>query len=153
MKKVISVICAVTLLFALCVPVFTVSAELSPEGQVKHNVTVKADDATKGKVEKEVLANGDIKAIATPEANEQFYGWTIKGDKYTIISGTVSSKEIVIRPESDVELTASFTKTQASEGDNSSTAPETNDVGFAGAIVAVAAAAVCAVILKKRAFN
>lgn len=153
MKKILSVICAVALLFALCVPVLTVSAAQSPVGQAKYNVTVKADDTTKGKAEKTVLDNGDVKATATPNAGQKFYGWTIKGDKYTIVSGTVSSAEIVVRAESDVELIASFTQTQAPGGDSSSTAPDTNDVGFAGAVAAFVALVACAVVLKKRAFN
>lgn len=153
MKKILSVICVVALLFALCVPVMSASAAQSPEGTTKYDVTVKADDATKGKAEKEVLANGDVKATAKPGEGEKFYGWTIKGDKYTIVSGTVSSEEIVIRAESDVELIAKFTTAGTPDGDGSSTAPDTNDVGFAGAIAAFVAMLACSVVLKKRAFN
>lgn len=152
MKKVLAVICAIALLFALCVPVFSVSAAQSPEGEAKYDVTVTADDTAKGKVEKEVLTNGDVKATATPAEGEKFYGWTIKGDKYTIVSGTVSSAEIVIRAEGDVELVAAFAQTQAPGGDSSSTAPDTNDAGI-GAFAALVALVACAVVLKKRAFN
>lgn len=153
MKKILCVLCAVALLFALCVPALTVFAEQSPTGTGKYNVTVKADDASKGKAEKDVLTNGDVKATATPNAGEEFYGWEIKGDKYTIVSGSLSSKEIVIKAESDVELIAKFTKSATLPGDKDPTAPETNDAGVMGAIAAMVAFVGCAVVLKKRAFN
>ncbi len=153
MKKILCVVCAIALLFALCVPVLTVCAEKSPAGSGEYNVTVKADDATKGKAEKEVQNNGDVKATATPNQGNEFYGWEINGEKYTIVSGSLSSKEIVIKAESDVELIAKFTKTDTQPGDDSTTAPETNDVGVAGAVAAFVAFVACAVVLKKRAFN
>lgn len=153
MKKILCVLCAVALLFALCVPAMTAFAENSPSGEAKYNVTVKADDTTKGKAEKVELNNGDIKATATPNEGAEFYGWEIKGNKYTIVSGSLSSKEIVIKAESDVELIAKFTKEATLPGDNKPTAPETNDVGVMGAIAAIIAFVGCAVVLKKRAFN
>ena len=153
MKKILCVLCAVVMLFTLCVPAVSVFAEQSPTGTGKYNVTVKADDATKGKAEKAELDNGDVKATATPNEGSEFYGWEIKGDKYTIVSGSLTSKEIVIKAESDVELIAKFTKEETLPGDNKPTAPETNDVGVMGAIAAFVAFVGCAVVLKKRAFN
>lgn len=155
MKKIITVILSVGLLFVMCVPAMAIA---SPSGTTQYNVQVTPDDASKGTVTKEVQNDGSVKLIATVKPGETFQGWKITGGQYTIVSGSLTSTELVIMPASDLTVVADFTPGDASSSgatNSGDVSPKTNDSTYAGVIAlsAVVLAAMAIVVIKKRAFN
>ena len=76
------------------------------------------------------MSNGDVKAVATVVQGEKFYGWTITGAAYTIVSGSLTSPELVIRATGDVDLVAHFSEIPAKPGDTGTQPPQSNDNAY-----------------------
>lgn len=156
MKKILAVLFVVCLVFTMAVPAMAENYYPSPSGDEEYKVEVRTSDPGKGSAQKIILPSGDIQAIATIKDGEQFYGWTITGASYTIVSGSLSSPEIVIRATGDVEVIAHFSPFETKPGDNNKKSPQSNDNMYLGlyaafAVILVAGAAV--VVTKKYALS
>lgn len=148
MKKIIAVIIAITIVFAL--PVFA-SADNSPSGTEKHKVTV--IDVEGGTCEKTENPDGTYTIKATTKGGYEFTGWKIDG-QYEFVSGSLSTPTITISISSDVTVTPSYVNKSGSstgEPDSSNTAPKTGDSDYSTAIVfsVLAFVAVAGIILGK----
>lgn len=104
MKK-LSVIFALVLSFVLlCTFMATPAlAAKSPEGELVYKIDVTSfatGNATPGRY----IVEGDtVRLIAAEKSDYAFMGWHIEGE-YEIVSGTLKSKVLVIRPLSDIKV-------------------------------------------------
>ena len=104
MKKFISVLAVVVMLFALALPV---AAEISPE-EPGPSYDVDADvKEGEGKTSTVDNEDGTVTIIAEPDEGHKFIKWDLEGE-YTLVSGTLTDKVITIKPLSDVKAWASF---------------------------------------------
>lgn len=105
MKKAIAIILALVVVFAVTVPVFAVD---SPSGDVTTTYDVKCygvkgvSDGTVANVKK-----GETFTLVADDTKGEFTGWSITG-KYSVVSGSLTEKTVVIKPESDVFAAANF---------------------------------------------
>ena len=161
MKKIIAIFAVLLLVFSALS--FSAFAEISPVGdkKVKVEITNNIDEDDKT-ISYEV--KGDKLEISVNEdyieEGYKFVKWVIKG-KYEIISGSLTSKTLVIKPLGDVFLTQIFdiealededepdkedSKKPEGEKNESDTSPETSDNSMLGLIAC--ALAVSAITLK-----
>lgn len=160
MKKVLSVIFALTLIFAVCIPTVSVAAAMvnpSPEGTGEYDVRVRPNPRSKGTVTKKSLENGDYEFTAEPYEGQEFFGWRVEGGEVIFIQGDVHSRKIIVRLKGDVEVVGCFTAAafagEEEPGDQSDKAPKTGDNSYWGLIGAFSAMFLAAGILaKKRVF-
>lgn len=150
MKKFLAVIFAVVIL-ATFMAVPAMAAD-SPSGEVVFKVEV--NSFSTGKVSNgNYTTEGDtIRLTVAEDSDYTFTGWVIEG-KYEIVSGDLKSKELVIRPLSDVKVEESYdVKGSAGFGttNDSDKAPDTGVALPVVAFVALAGAFTVMVVSKKR---
>ncbi len=139
MKKIIALALALVLMLAISVPVF---AEDSPENPgEKFNVTVNGSHASYTK-------NEDGTITFTTDDESAFKGWVIEG-KYEIVSGSLDSPTLVVRPLSDLKATLNGEKVPS--GDDKSPATGNNPAVFA--ILALCSLAGAAYATKRAVTN
>ena len=84
--------------------------------------------ASSGKIE----VGKKVTFTATPNSGKKFVKWSIKG-KYTLVSGSLTTKSITIIPKGDVDVNAIFKNADGTPvkpgnekpGDNSNRSPQT----------------------------
>ncbi len=143
MKKFIATLCVVCMLFLVCIPCVSAEKYFSPTGETEFKISVQSSNSSEGKIEKSVSDDGEVKLVALSINEKKFNGWSIKGD-YEIVSGTLKSKTIIIKPKSDLVIIAHFGKSYPGKKDDGGDSPDTADNAFAGVMVAFAAVAVAA---------
>lgn len=119
MKKIISVITALVLLCSLAT--FFVSAEKSPSGKPTYKVTIDYDIDIKENPVYDYIQEGDtVTLIANTKDDDDnkyiFLRWSIKGD-YEIVSGSLTSPTLVIKPLGDVKITQVVEKYEDTDKD------------------------------------
>ncbi|MBE6762033.1 MAG: hypothetical protein E7551_07070 [Ruminococcaceae bacterium] len=143
MKKFLAILFSVVILATfMAVPAFAAG---SPEGDVIHKVEVIGKDDTKVHEVKE----GDT--IELTKSDENFEGWEIDGD-YDIVSGTLTSDTIVIRPNSDLTVTELYKDTVVEDDkdeNESDKAPTTGNGALMVTVLLTAGAFVAMVATKK----
>lgn len=104
MKKLISILIATILVFSVASTF--VSAEVSPEGNKTYKVTIDYGVEDK-KPSFSYVTEGDTIALTSNTKSEEgkfkFVRWTIVGE-YEIISGSLTSENLVIRPLGDISI-------------------------------------------------
>lgn len=142
MKKFLAVLFSVVILATfMAVPTFAAS---SPEGEVIH--TVKMPDG-------EIVAvkDGDTVTLKVSDDEKEFEGWVITGE-YDIISGTVTSDEIVILPKGDLVIEEKYKDTVIEDNkdeNESDKAPQTGNGVLMVTVLLTAGAFVGMVATKK----
>lgn len=106
MKKFLSVLMVVAMLFVIAIPV---AAEISPKPDPVVDAGTVPEDG--GNVDKIVNEDGTITLIVKPEDGYNFIKWEIDGE-YEIIKGELTDKTITIKPNSDVKADAKLEKVQ-----------------------------------------
>ena len=162
MKRIISVALALVMIFALAA---TFAAKDSPSGDEYYLITVTYEPSdgslgtAKGDKDKvKVGSEGDDSTVtltAEKKNNGEFTGWTIDG-KYEIVSGSLTSETLVIRPLSDIKAVAKFTKpgtpdssSSKQSGNEDKTSPKTGDPLWIVLGLAVLALGAGALAVKK----
>lgn len=98
MKKFLAVLFSVVILATfMAVPAF---AAVSPEGEVVHTVELPSGDTVE-------VADGDTITLEKEDNGYEFTGWVIEGE-YEIVSGDLTSDNLVIRPLSDLVVEATY---------------------------------------------
>lgn len=163
MKKLVSVVLALVMIFALTA---TFAAEESPIGKEYYIITVDyipadgslgtaSSDKSKVKVDA-VGEDGNVTITAVEKGNGEFVNWTIEG-KYDIVSGSLTDTVMVIKPLSDIHATAKFTapgttpdsSSKPANPDNSKSSPKTSDPLWIVLGMAVLALGAGALAVKK----
>ena len=124
MKRLTALILAILVIIA--VPVMA-SAANSPSGTETVKIDAKPSNTAQGSVEKTVNADGSVKLVATPAKGYTFKNWTITAAattaqapvndaqvatnaadtaNYTIVSGSLTSATLVIKPNVDLVVVA-----------------------------------------------
>ena len=165
MKKLVSVVLALVMIFALTA---TVAAETNPSPTPKehYNIVVEYDpsdgslgtaDGDKKTVEVDAVGeDGEVKLTAIEKGNGEFIGWTIDG-KYEIISGSLSDPVIIIKPLSDIYALAKFVQpgstpdspSKPSNPDEGTSSPKTGDPLWIVLGLSILALGLGAVAVKK----
>ncbi len=112
MKKIIALILAVAVVFALCIPALAVE---SPVAKVYYNVVLE-----KGKTDGSSIWNGKTASvekgkIATVYADPSlgtFINWTVTGADYSVINGSLTSEHLSIVPKGDVKIVGNYKATE-----------------------------------------
>ena len=142
MKKFLAVLFSVVIIATfMAVPAF---AEKSPEGEVIH--TVEMPDG-----EKVAVNDGDTVELKVSDEDKEFEGWVITGD-YDIVSGTLTSDELVIRPKSDLIIAEKYKDTVIEDDkdeNESDKAPQTGNGLLMVTVLLTAGAFVGMVATKK----
>lgn len=154
MKKLLAVLfCVAILATCMAVPAF---AEGSPSGKPVYKVEVESFASGSSTSNVHTVVEGDTVKLTTDENSKHtFTGWVIEGVEgvdYEIVSGSLKSETIVIRPLADIKVEESYdVKGSAGEGttNDSDKAPETGNSALALAVLAVAGAFVVMVSTKK----
>ena len=140
MKRVITVALVLVLVFSLSVTAF---AKDSPTGKKYYGISVSysPSDGSLGTAsadsDKVLITENDdgtVTLTANEKGNGVFSSWQITGD-YDIVSGSLNSKTITIKPHSDISAVANFTKPGSSPdeqkpstpGNKGNTSPKTGD--------------------------
>ena len=153
MKKLFAVFASILLLVAACaalaVPAFAAD---SPSGELVYKVDVVSFGTGSQAAGNYVVSGDTIKLSAGKNSQYAFTGWVIEG-KYEIVSGSLTSTELVIRPLSDVKIEESY-DVQGSQGygksNTSDKAPQTGDTVFGLAALLTVGALAVALYSKKR---
>lgn len=163
MKKLVSVVLALVMIFALTA---TVAAEISPTPKEHYNIVVEYDpsdgslgtaDSDKKTVEVDAVGeDGEVKLTAVEKGNGEFVKWTIEGD-YEIISGSLTDPVLVIKPKSDIHAIAYFTQpgstpdspSKPSNPDEGTSSPKTGDPLWIVLGLSILALGLGAVAVKK----
>ena len=163
MKKLVSVVLALVMIFALTA---TVAAKDSPIGKDYYTITVDyipADgslgtaSSDKSKVQIDAAGeDGNVTITAVEKGNGKFVGWTIDGE-YEVISGSLKDTVLVIKPLSDFHATAKFaapgttpdSSSKPTNPDNSKSSPKTSDPLWIVLGMAVLALGAGALAVKK----
>ncbi len=106
MKKFLSVLMVVAMLFVIAIPV---AAEISPEPIPEYDVDAGVIPEGGGEVDKIENEDGSITLIVKPEDGYNFIKWEIDGE-YELISGELTDKTITIKPLTDVKVDAKLEK-------------------------------------------
>lgn len=123
MKKIISVLCALAVVISACAVFATPAfAKDSPGAEVKHNVTVVDYSTGKSTQKINAVVEGDTITLKATQSAYPFTGWVIDG-KYEIVSGTLGSRKLVVRPLTDIIVEESF-DVSGSEGYGKKPVPE-----------------------------
>ena len=106
MKKIFSVLTALVLLSSLAT--FFASAEKSPSGKPTYKVTIDYGIEEDAKPDFDYVQEGDTVTLISNTKNDDgdkyiFIRWSIKGE-YEIISGSLTSPTLVIKPLGDVKI-------------------------------------------------
>lgn len=143
MKKFISIFAILLLAFSTIS--FSVFAAGSPQGDKKVKVEITNNIDEDDKSVTYIVKGEDLKISINEEYisdGYKFIKWKIVGD-YEIISGTLTSKSLVIKPLSDVKVTQLFDiegleeekpDKQEGESNKSDTSPETANRSMLGLI-------------------
>lgn len=104
MKKIIAIIMSLALVMSLGTMAFAAG---SPQGDKTYEVTITSDrdKNSSSKGEYKVVKNGDTFEITADEDDDEykFLGWEIIGE-YEIVSGSLTSRDLVIRPLGDITI-------------------------------------------------
>ena len=106
MKKFLSVLMVVAMLFVIAIPV---AAEISPGPKPVHKIDAEVVPEGGGEVDKIDNGDGTITLIVKPEDGHNFIKWDIDGE-YEIVSGTLTDTTITIRPSTDINAEAHVEK-------------------------------------------
>ncbi len=123
MKKLISFILVLTLIFAL--PVFA-NAEGSPSGDPEYDVNIiQVDGAT---VEGTKNPDGSYTVTITVRDTHEFKKWSIEGE-YTLVDCSLTDETITFTYTSDITVKPILTKDGSSQGpvDSDPDSPQTSD--------------------------
>ena len=105
MKKFIALAVAVVMAASFSVVAF---AKSSPSGQTKHKVTVTSNKGGSSSSNYKMTKNNDGTITLTAvKGKYDFLHWQISG-RYEIVSGSLKSGKIVIRPLSDLKVKQIF---------------------------------------------
>lgn len=141
MKKFLAILFSVVILATfMAVPAF---AEKSPEGEVFHKVEIKGGSTVDVK-------DGDTVTLKVSDDEKEFEGWVITGD-YEIVSGTLTSEELVIIPKGDLVVEETYKDVIADDKDenDSDKAPQTGNGALMVTVLLTAGAFVGMLATKK----
>ena len=138
MKRMISVVLALVMIFALAA---TVAAKSSPVGKDFYDIGVSYKPAdgslgtASGDKDKVKISDpdedGNVTLTAVKKGDGSFEKWIIDGD-YDIVSGSLTDSVIVIKPKSDIKAVAQFAgatpdQKPTEKPNDSQTSPKTGD--------------------------
>ena len=141
MKKLLAILFSVVILATfMAVPAF---ADQSPEGEVIHKVEISGGETVEVK-------DGETITLEKSDNDVEFEGWVITG-KYEIVSGTLTSDKLVIRPLGDVTVEENYKDVVADDKDDndSDKAPQTGNGALMVTVLLTAGAFVAMVATKK----
>ena len=149
MKKIAALLLALTMVFAMAI---SVSALASPKPVEYFNINVTIDGTGNAMAQPYKIEKGsdDTVTLSVTDDGAGFVKWVISGD-YTIVSGTLTSKTLVIKPESDISAEAVFAdgKGAPKSGNDSNTSPKTGDMTAAVVLMMVLAMGAGVLCVKK----
>lgn len=161
MKKVFLALISVFVLASLCVAmaVPAMAATYSAEGEEVFQINVSSfatGEKTSGSyVEEE---DGTITLTIAEDSEYDFVKWAIDGE-YEIVSGSLTSKTLVIRPLSDLDIEEAY-DVEGSQGageepadldeNDSDKAPETGNAALGFAVLLTACGFATVLVAKKR---
>ena len=105
MKKLFTLLMVVMMIVAIAVPA---AAEISPKPEPEYNVDVDVSEG-EGEANKTPNDDGTVTLEAKPSDGSNFIKWELEGE-YEIISGSLTSPVLVIKPLTDVKANAFFEK-------------------------------------------
>lgn len=155
LKKISAFFAALVLTVFACVPAF---AAKSPSGNKTFEVTI-SSNRSDFKQNFSYVQNGENYELTAEEDNDNytFAGWEIEGE-YVIVSGSLTSRDLVIRPIGDVKIKQVFDviadeddKGEQGASNKSDKAPQTGNNTVAALAVMFAAAAATTLIAAKKA--
>ena len=155
MRKLLAVLMSLFLVLSFCVCAFaTESSELkSPTDEPVFSVEFISYDTDKPSGAVSVVPSGDTIEIAAPiSANGDFTGFAIEGE-YEIVSGSLNTSPIVIRPLSDIIIIANYSNAgtpTTPSGDNGDNSPQTGDGMMIFIIAVISAAAIVGITLATK---
>ena len=142
MKKLLAILFSVVILATfMAVPAF---ADQSPEGEVIHKVEISGGETVEVK-------DGDTITLEKSDSELEFEGWEITG-KYEIVSGSLTSDKIVIRPLGDITVEENYKDVVDDDDKNeneSDKAPTTGNGALMVTVLLTAGAFVAMVATKK----
>ena len=160
MKRMISVVLALVMIFALAA---VVTAKSSPVAKDFYDISVSYNPAdgslgtASGDKDKVNISdpddNGNVTLTAVKKGDGSFEKWVIDGD-YDIISGSLTDSVIVIKPKTDIKATAKFAgatpdQKPTEKPNDSKTSPKTGDPLWIILGLAVLALGAGAIAVKK----
>ena len=160
MKKIIALMITVLILIA-SFGTLTAFAADSPEAKPTFKVDVTTYSS--GKAETGLfttLEDGSIKLTRTVKSDEKFTGWVIDGKEgvdYVIVSGSLTSDELIIKPLNDIKIEESYDvagskgegKPEVGEKNESTQSPPTGNKALASVAVLAMVSLAGAVAVKK----
>lgn len=131
MKRLVSVVLALVMIFALTA---TVAAKDSPSGEewLYMTVSVIGDGTATVSTPKVLKGSGDTVTFLAVDGKDHFVDWTLECE-YDIVEGSLTSRKLVIRPYTDVHGIAKFVGSTPDEvkptekPNDSKTSPKTGD--------------------------
>lgn len=106
MKKIIALLVAVVMLFAVAAPVLADENDSPFDPGTEFSITI--DVVTDGgNASKVVNEDGTVVLTATPDENYKFVKWDISGE-YEIVSGTLTASPLTVKPTSDITVKVHF---------------------------------------------
>ncbi|MCR5653631.1 MAG: hypothetical protein K6F88_07495 [Ruminococcus sp.] len=132
MKRICALAAAVLILVFAAVPAFAADKNPSPTKPTVYHVVIHNPNGGTGTYTMEFDEDGQhATLVAHPKNGYDFVGWKIEGE-YTLVSGKMTDKEIVILLRSDVDVYPMFKKSDAGSSShisrNSSTvSPKTSN--------------------------
>ncbi len=132
MKRFLALTVAALMLVFTMIPAFAADKNPSPTKPVSYNVIIHNNNGGTGTYTMEVDEDGQhATLIAHPKKGYEFIGWKIKG-KYTLLSGDLTDKEILVLLGSDIHVYPQFKKkdsgsTTSTSINSSTVSPKTND--------------------------
>lgn len=161
MKKLIAILVSVFVLVSLCVTmaVPAMAATPSAEGEEVFKINVSSfAEGTKTPGSYKVEKDGTITLTISKDRDYDFVKWAIDGD-YEIVSGSLTSKTLVIRPLSDLDIEEAY-DVKGSQGagekpadldeNESDKAPETGNSALAFATLLAICGFTTVLVAKKR---
>lgn len=147
MKKMFSIFVAVALIAALSLTAFAYTPSPVSVGEFKVTVDSYATGEL-GPGTYTVNDDGTITVYRSAESDYEFLGWKIYGE-YEIVSGTLKSDTLTVRPLSDIRIVEMYDCPAAGAEDDSDTSPETGNNLVPLAVLSILSLSV-AVVAKKR---
>lgn len=142
MKKFLAVLFSVVILATfMAVPAF---AEGSPEGEVIFTVEMPNG-------EKVAVTEGGTLTLKVSDTEKEFKGWVITGE-YDIVSGTLTSAELVILPKGDITVEETYKDAvldDEKDENDSDKAPQTGNGALMVTVLLTAGAFVAMLATKK----
>lgn len=158
MRKLFAILMALCLTLTLCVCAFATEEPVqSPTDEPVYSVEFISYDTDTPNQTFYTVPEGETLGITAPVSEESdFIGFTIEGE-YEIISGSLDSPDLVIRPLTDVVIIAHYkdsgSEPTTPEGDNGENSPQTGDsqlIFVMGAVFVVALAGIAVAAVKLR---